>query len=393
MDYWAAVLAGKLRPKRPPIAEAPSRQTLPGISVVIPSRNGKELLAAQLGGIVPHVSETIVVDNGSDDGTEQWLAENWPGIRVRISASPLSFSRAVNNGIEWARYQHICLLNNDMVVEPNFFESLMEPFGRVPNLFSTTAQILFPPGVRREETGKAVMAQSSPEDFPLRCDEPIEGEDETFVLYGSGGCSLYDAAKLRALGCLDEGYRPAYVEDLDIGYRAWQRGWPTVYCAGAVVEHRHRATTSRYFSQAELDEILEVNYLKFVARAVWDVNTFARLWKQALTRLKLTADREASRAALSQAAAIARAGGPAAAPACSEEAFLALTNGKVATFSGVNQAGLPAMASVDRLARPDAATLAQYREFVQVAAPKDSPEYRAARDWIDRKWDVAPVEL
>ena len=54
----------------------------------------------------------------------------------------------------------------------------------------------------------------------------------------------------RALGNVDEIYEPAYVEDLDLGYRAWQRGWPSVYVAGAVVEHRHRATTSRYYTEA-----------------------------------------------------------------------------------------------------------------------------------------------
>ena len=116
-------------------------------------------------------------------------------------------------------------------------------FQQVPDLFSATAQIRFPAGVRREETGKTVFAQSAPEDFPVRCDEPLPGEDGSYVLYGSGGCSLYDTAKLRALGNVDEVYEPAYVEDLDLGYRAWQRGWPSVYVAGAVVEHRHRATT------------------------------------------------------------------------------------------------------------------------------------------------------
>ncbi len=103
------------------------------------------------------------------------------------------------------------------------------------------------------------------------------------MLYGSGGCSLYDAAKLRALGGMDEAYDPAYVEDLDIGYRAWQRGWPTVYVAGAVVEHRHRATTSRYYTGEQLDEILEINYLRFVARAVASPDVFRRLWSRRST--------------------------------------------------------------------------------------------------------------
>ena len=178
-----------------------------------------------------------------------------PGRRCasRCRIAPLSFARAVNRGIARARYSHICLLNNDMLLEPGFFGALAGAFERVPGLFCATAQIRFPEGVRREETGKTVMAQSHPEDFPIRCDEPLPGEDLSYVLYGSGGCSLYDAARLRALGGVDQAYEPAYVEDLDLGYRAWQRGWPSVYVAGAVVEHRHRATTSRYYTDAQLE--------------------------------------------------------------------------------------------------------------------------------------------
>ena len=108
------------------------------------------------------------------------------------------------------------------------------------------------------------------------------------MLYGSGGCSLYDAAKLRALGNLDEAYEPAYVEDMDIGWRAWQQGWPSVYVAGAVVEHRHRATTSRYYTEAELERVLEINYLRFLVRAVDSRTLFRRLWREALERQRRT---------------------------------------------------------------------------------------------------------
>src|SRR5262249_12229332 len=155
-------------------------------------------------------------------------------------------------------------------------------FDEVPDLFCASAQIRFPPGVRREETGKTVFLRDRRDGLPLWCDEPLPGEDGSYVLYGSGGCSLYDAAKLAALGGVAEIYAPAYVEDLDLGYRAWQRAWPSVYVAGAVVEHRHRATTSRYFTQEELDLILERNYLRFLARAVSDPKLFRRLWRQAL---------------------------------------------------------------------------------------------------------------
>jgi hypothetical protein len=200
------------------------------------------------------------------------------------------------------------------------------------------------------------MAHSSPDDFPVRCDEPLPGEDGTWVLYGSGGCSLYDAEKLRALGNLDEAYVPAYVEDMDIGWRAWQQGWPTVYVAGAQVEHRHRATTSRYYSQEELDRVLEVNYLRFLVRAVDSGPLFRRLWREANERYRRTGRGPSPR----EAAAIVLEGGRLADVKFPEEAFLALTDGRVAVFPGRDGDVLITNAP------PDQETLARYGAVVSV---------------------------
>jgi O-antigen biosynthesis protein len=341
--YATARLAGFLRWRGTPLAPMPERPLEPGISLIIPSRSGKDLLGAQLPGIVrelPSPAEIIVVDNGSDDGTAAWLRSIWPQVLVEESLEPLSFAGAVNRGIERARYSRICLLNNDMLLDDGFFAALERAFEEVPGLFCATAQIRFPAGARREETGKAVMVQSKPENFPIRCDEPLPGEDLTYVLYGSGGCSLYDASKLRRLGGIDDTYAPAYVEDLDLGYRAWQRGWPSVFVAGATVEHRHRATTSRYYSEKQLHSILERNYLRFLARAVWNRALFRRLWAQATRRLWLLRDHES----LSAAAGAVTGRQPAAKPADrvpSEESLLALTNGSVSAFPGRKPTGKP----------------------------------------------------
>jgi glycosyltransferase involved in cell wall biosynthesis len=184
--------------------------------------------------------------------------------------------------------------------------------------------------VRREETGKAAMRQMDARDFPIRCEEPIEGEDQTWVLYGSGGCSLYDTGKLRALGGMSAVYRPAYVEDLDLGYRAWLRGWPSVFVAEARVEHRHRSTTARYFTPEQIDTMVQTNYLRFVASAIVSPVLFRRMWMQAIRRLHLAGMEEPLRAAALMPWKHRARGST----VMDEEQLLALTNGDVAVFPG-----------------------------------------------------------
>lgn len=327
-------------PERP---EPPTEGLAEGVSVVIPSRDGRALLERLLPRILEELKtcggEIIVSDNGSTDGTAAWARTHFPGITVLESPQPLSFAAAVNRGIARARFRHTLLLNNDMEPEPGFLGPLLDAFGQAPDLFCATAQIFFPAGKRREETGKAVWRRKRARpDFFVHCVEPLEGENLTPVLYGSGGCSLFDTAKLRALGGLDEALAPAYVEDLDLGFRAWRQGWPTVFVSGARVTHHHRATTSRFFREVDLQTYTEINFLRFLVRAVGDPALFARLWREAVDRLNWHAAQEPPAAwAMFALRAACRAGRhlPAMPPArWPEPLALAAGSGAIAVFPG-----------------------------------------------------------
>ncbi len=333
--YRKALKRGRwLAANRPP--RAPARldavERPDGISVVIPSRNGLDLLRVCLPRL-EGASEILIVDNGSNDGTAKLLSKEHPQVLVDVSPAPLSFARAVNRGIQKARFSHVCLLNNDMLVEPGFLTELRKPFDEIPDLFSSSAQIFFPEGQRREETGKTVLLAKRPVmHLPLSCEVPLEGEDRSWVLYGSGGCTLYDARKLAALGNFDEAYEPAYVEDLDVGFRAWLAGWPSVYAAGARVLHKHRTTTSRYFKPEDLDFALEANYARFLERAVPDIALFSELWRENTLRLKANQKTRALEfASKLDLAPVAQGSAD----------FLPLVNGHVSLFPGRAKTGKP----------------------------------------------------
>jgi hypothetical protein len=171
------------------------------------------------------------------------------------------------------------------------------------------------------------------------CETPLEGEDRTWVLYGSGGCSLYDTRKLRALGGMDEAYEPAYVEDLDLGYRGWQHGWPSVFVAGAKLVHDHRATSSRYFSEADLQRALEVNYLRFLAKRIAAPARYRAMWNEAVERLSVLSPREgfeaeAARMALWEARHAPEWAESPPANSVDDDEILALCSGVIACFPG-----------------------------------------------------------
>lgn len=329
--------------QRPAAAPAPEADLPAGTSIVIPSRDGRALLEKLLpplkGELDGQPGEIIVVDNGSTDATSDWLASAHPAVIVETSRAALSFAAAVNRGLARARFRRALLLNNDMTPEPGFLAALHAAFDAVPDLFCATAQIFFPEGKRREETGKAVWrSKRGRGDFPVHCIEPMEGENLTPVLYGSGGCSLYDTAKMRALGGLDEALQPAYVEDLDLGFRAWRMGWPTVFVSGSRLVHHHRATTSRFFHPEEIQTWVEINYLRFLLRSVGDARLFHTLWREAVDRLNWHAAQEPRRPwamfALRAGCRAYRYLRPLPPAAVNEREILAAGSGAIAVFPG-----------------------------------------------------------
>lgn len=281
----ASLARRRKRLKTLPLRPMAEHKLEEGITVVIPSRDGRSLLEKllpQLEAARPDIHKVIVVDNGSSDDTASLSSDL---VEVIVKDYPLSFAAAVNLGIAATRTRYVCLLNNDMVIGEGFFPALHKAFSFVPDLFCATAQIFFPEGQRRQETGKAVYSKGHGRDFPLRCDLPVEGENYSPVLYGSGGCSLYDTTKLWAIGGFKEAFRPAYVEDLDAGFRGWQQGWPTVFVSDATVVHFHRSTTARFLAASSIELAIEQNYLRFILSSVATEPAFSELWSQATSRL------------------------------------------------------------------------------------------------------------
>jgi hypothetical protein len=156
-----------------------------------------------------------------------------------------------------------------------------------------------------------------------------------------------------------------------------------VFVRNARVEHRHRATSSRYYSEEQLSAILEVNYLRFLASAVGSPALFGRLWREAIERLGLLS----ATAALGFACRAPWLTPRPTESTLPEEEFLALTKGDVAVFPGRARPGNPVLIrSIRELETPSPDLLETYVEVVLVKAAESSLTFQAAQRQTARKW-------
>jgi GT2 family glycosyltransferase len=236
-------------------------------SVVIPNWNGRDLLAKYIPSIVEALdgnpdNEIIVVDNGSQDGSAEFLREHFPSVRVLALDRNLGFGGGSNAGFRAAKNAIVILLNSDMRVERGFLAPLLEAFTD-DAVFSVACQIFFSdPDKLREETG---LTQSWWENGSLR----VRHRDDPAIqvpypcAYGGGGSCAFDRRKFLELGGFDELLAPFYMEDTDVGYLAWKRGWKVLYQPRSVVYHEHRGTIGKKFSAAQIDLVLKKNFALF----------------------------------------------------------------------------------------------------------------------------------
>ena len=259
-----ADLASLFRSKRLAPEERPNNRSA---SVVIPNWNGRDLLEKYIPSIIEALSgnsdnEIIVVDNGSEDGSAEFLRERFPSVRVLALDRNLGFGGGSNEGFRAAKNDIVVLLNSDMRVESNFLAPILLAFTD-EKIFSVACQIFFSdPNKLREETG---LTQSWWENGSLR----VRHRDDPAIqvpypcAYGGGGSCAFDRRKFLELGGFDELLAPFYLEDTDVGYMAWKRGWKVLYQPHSVVYHEHRGTIGKRFSSEQIDLVLKKNFALF----------------------------------------------------------------------------------------------------------------------------------
>lgn len=220
------------------------------ITVVIPNYNGKKYIEDCLDSLRQQTIfdrlEVIVVDNASTDGSDKTVEEKYPEFFLKRLPQNYGFSRAVNEGITIAKGKFIFLLNNDTRADSAVCESLLESINRDERIFSVSSKML-----------KAMEPDKIDGCGDLYCafgwafargkgKSADRYAKECEVFAACGGAALYRKSILDEIGYFDE-FHFAYLEDVDMGYRARIMGYKNIFCPRALVYHVGSGSTgSRY---------------------------------------------------------------------------------------------------------------------------------------------------
>ncbi len=223
-------------------------------SVIIPNWNGRTLLQDCLSSLKQQSFknfEIILVDNHSFDNSIKYTEEMFPQVKVIRLNKNYGFARAINEGVKNSLAEYVVFLNNDTAVDKNWLENLVETADRYPEVIAVNSKILNfyerkkidGVGILVNEVGQARSIGWGEKDFG-------QYNKEQYIFGATGGASLFRRQQFTRVGGFDEHYF-MYFEEVDFAFRAQFLGFKFIYCPGAVVYHKHKATAKKTPSKVE----------------------------------------------------------------------------------------------------------------------------------------------
>jgi len=241
-------------------------------SIIIPNWNGKKLLEKNLPKVLETgADEVIIADDGSKDGSVEFIKEKFPQIKV-FSHKRLGFAKNCNRAVKRAQGDIIILLNNDVLPNKDFLNPLR---------FDFQDQKLFAVSFNEPQFS---WAEAKWEKGFIHHNPGEKTKQKHISFWASGGSAAFRKDLWEKLGGFDNLYSPFYWEDVDLSYRAWKRGFRIIWDPQAIVNHKHEGTIGTNFSKKYIDFISQRNQLLFIWKNITDFRMFTEhkiyLWKK-----------------------------------------------------------------------------------------------------------------
>jgi len=241
------------------------------VSVVVVNWNTRDLLRDCLASL-PHDAEAvqlevIVVDNGSEDGSAEMVAEEFPSARLLRNEENLGFVRANNQGLRVSRGEYAWMLNSDTRALPGCVERLVEVAASDPKIGAVAPKLLNPDGSYQYSAGRfaRVLLKMLPAGFEDRYNRAFDQEamaatQPLRVDWLVGAALLCRREVLDQVGPLDERYL-MWLDDMDWCRKLARVGLGRVFVPDAHVMHYGRQSAAKLQSEEFIGQLLDSEYL------------------------------------------------------------------------------------------------------------------------------------
>lgn len=183
-------------------------------------------------------AEVLVVENSRDPASERFMKEQFPMFRHAYAAAN-DYLFSLNPVIEELESDYVVILNDDMAVEDGGLDRAVALLEEHPDLFAVNLRMTDWEG---KDDQFAVRDLQYRNGFYTSRWRPDLNGAVRYTLYAGGGSGLFRRSMFVALGGFSRLYFPAYAEDMDLGWRAWHRGWPSVYLPDSWIRHKEGGT-------------------------------------------------------------------------------------------------------------------------------------------------------
>jgi GT2 family glycosyltransferase len=225
-------------------------ENAPTLSVIIPNWNGRRFLAECIDSLKTQTYrdfETILVDNGSSDGSADFVEQSYAGfVRVLRNTENLGYTGGNNEGIRSARGQYVVLLNNDTVVEPGWIEELIKATRCDASVGMWASKVkAYDDRNRIEAVGELIYRDGLNRARGQYEADVGQYEKAEEILFPPGCGAMYRRRLFEEMGGFDEDFF-AYGDDAEVGLRFRLAGWKCFYVPGAVLYHKGSGSTGQY---------------------------------------------------------------------------------------------------------------------------------------------------